>query len=116
MAGLLVLKPGTDWTASGGLFDWTLEFLIDRLSAPEAVAYLREILDNNLGSFWLTELPPDARGQAVAQLRDHLVEAANHELPDGEQKAAVLKHLRELAEMAGRVSGELAEWPKAADC
>ena len=116
MAGLLVLKPGTDWTASGGLFDWTLEFLIERLSAPDAVAHLREIVDNNLGSFWLAELPPEARGQAVAQLRDHLVEAAISELPDSDQKAAVLKHLRELADMARRVSGELAEWPKAADC
>lgn len=100
MAGLLVLKPGANWTASGGLFDWTLEFLIDRMSAPEAVARLQEIVDNNLGSLWLAELTPEARRQAVTQLRDHLVEAGERELPDGEHKVHVLRHLRELADMA----------------
>ncbi len=36
MASLIVLKPGVDWTTAGGLFDWTLEFLISRLSDRQA--------------------------------------------------------------------------------
>ncbi|MFC7528431.1 hypothetical protein [Actinoplanes sp. GCM10030250] len=43
----------------------------------------------------------EARSQAVAQLRDHLVEAGERELPEGEQKADVIRHLRTLAAMAG---------------
>jgi hypothetical protein len=104
MAGLLVLKPGTDWSVSGGVFDWTLEFLMDRLSAPEAVDRLREIVDNNLGTFWLADLPADARRQAIAQLRDHLVEAGNRELPESPHKPDVIRRLQELADLAGTLS------------
>ena len=45
MAGLIVLTPDVDWSASGGLFDWTLEFLIPRLSDGGAAARLQEIVD-----------------------------------------------------------------------
>ena len=100
MAGLLVLKPGADWSATGGLFDWTLGFLMQRVTAPDAVDRLREVVDNNLGSLWLADLPAEARAQAVTQLRDNLVETGRRELPDGEQKDEVLKHLQELADLA----------------
>ena len=100
MAGLLVLKPGTDWTVGGGLFDWTLEFLAQNLSEPEAVQHVREIIDNNLGTLWLAELSPAARREAITQLREHVVEAGERELPSGEQKPAVIQRLHELAEMA----------------
>ncbi|GGN61240.1 hypothetical protein GCM10010112_18170 [Actinoplanes lobatus] len=103
MAGLLVLRPDLDWSAGGGLFYWTVDFLADRLSDPEAAAYLREISRENLGSLWLAELPADARAQAVELLRDQLVPAGDRELPGGEGKAAVLDRLRELADMARRL-------------
>ncbi|MEV0901748.1 hypothetical protein [Actinoplanes sp. NPDC049802] len=103
MAGLLVLRPDLDWNVSGGLFYWTVEFLADRMSDPEAAAYLREISDENLGSLWLSELSPSARAEAVELLRDHLVDAADRELPGGKGKTAVLGLLRELADMARRL-------------
>ncbi|GAA4591115.1 hypothetical protein BJY16_000166 [Actinoplanes octamycinicus] len=101
MAGLLVLGPGADWVVSGGLFDWVLEFLRARISAPEAKAHLREIVDNNLGSFWLAELSPAARDEAMELLRHELVEAGRQELPDGDGKADVIRRLQELADLAG---------------
>ena len=100
MAGLLVVEPGRDWAASGGLFEWTLDFLMRRLTVPEAVEHLRDIAEHNLGSLWLSELSAEARAQALAQLRDHLVEAGERELPDGPRKAAVIDQLRQLADLA----------------
>ncbi|MFF5057041.1 hypothetical protein ACFY1S_28025 [Micromonospora sp. NPDC000663] len=98
MAGLIVLKPGVDWTATGGLFDWTLEFLISRLSNRQAVDHLQEIVDNNLGSLWLDDLPAAVQREIVRLWREGLVEAGEAQLPETEQKADVIRHLQELVD------------------
>ena len=99
MACLIVLKPGTDWTATGGLFDWTLVFLIARLSDQEAVERLQEIVDNNLGSLWIKEFPAQTQREFVSHLRDGLVAAAQRELPESDHKATALQHLRDLVDL-----------------
>lgn len=104
MAGLILLESGVDWIAPGGLFSWVLEFIMSRVADRATIEHLREILDNNLGSFWLTELPVDAQRQVIAALRDVLVEAARRELPESGHKAAALDHLHELADLATMVS------------
>ncbi|GGN58994.1 hypothetical protein GCM10010112_13380 [Actinoplanes lobatus] len=73
MAALLVLGPGIDWPTCGGLFDWTLDFLVARISDPAAIARLREVIDNSPGSVDLTEFSLAARVEVRAQLRDNLV-------------------------------------------
>ncbi|MEH1163922.1 hypothetical protein V6V47_00890 [Micromonospora sp. CPCC 205539] len=98
MAGLIVLKPGVDWTATGGLFDWTLEFLIARLSDRQAATHLQEIVDNNLGSLWIDELPPAARQEIVGHWRDGLVAAGERQLPETAHKVDVVRHLQELVD------------------
>ncbi|MET8234241.1 hypothetical protein ABZS77_26560 [Micromonospora sp. NPDC005298] len=98
MAGLIVLKPGVDWTATGGLFDWTLEFLISRLSDRQTVGHLQEIVDNNLGSLWLDDLPAAAQREVVRLWRDGLIEAGEGHLPETEHKADVIRHLQELVD------------------
>ncbi|PZG18362.1 hypothetical protein C1I95_13750 [Micromonospora craterilacus] len=98
MAGLIVLKPGVDWTATGGLFDWTLEFLISRLSDRQAAARLQEIVDNNLGSLWIDELPGPVQQEIVRHWRSGLVGAGEQQLPETEQKATVVRHLQELVD------------------
>lgn len=103
MAGLLVLKPGVDWTATGGLFDWTLGFLIQRLSDNDAVGRLREIVDNNLGSLWVSEFAPETQQEIVAALRSGLVAAAERELPESDYKAAAIRHLRELVDLTSQL-------------
>ncbi|GAB3932390.1 hypothetical protein [Micromonospora vulcania] len=98
MAGLIVLKPGVDWTATGGLFDWTLEFLISSLSDRQAANHLQEIVDNNLGSLWVSELPVAARQEIIDLWRDGLVAAGERQLPNTEHKADVIRHLQELVD------------------
>ncbi|WP_319460171.1 hypothetical protein [Micromonospora sp. RTP1Z1] len=105
MAGLIVLKPGLDWSAGGGLFDWTLEFLIPRVSDRKAAEHLQEIVENNLGSFWLDDVPADTRREILAQWQDGLIEAARDELPETSHKSDVLRQLQDLVELtyeAGR--------------
>ncbi len=99
MAALILVKPGVDWTASGGLFDWTLEFLIARISDKDAAAWMQTVVDNNLGSLWLTRFPGETQDEIVRLLRSDMVEAAERELPDGPAKAAAVACLRELAEL-----------------
>ncbi|NJC12660.1 hypothetical protein F4558_002486 [Micromonospora profundi] len=98
MAGIIVLRPGVDWTTTGGLFDWTLEFVIPRLADRRAAEHLQEIVDNNLGSLWVEELPASAQREIVDQWRSGLVAAGQQQLPETEQKASVLRHLQELVE------------------
>ncbi|MEU6020353.1 hypothetical protein [Micromonospora sp. NPDC047134] len=98
MAGLIVLRPGVDWIATGGLFDWTLEFLISRLSDRAAAEQLQEIVDNNLGSLWLHELPGSAQQEIIGHLRNGLVSAGEAQLPDTGRKAVVLGHLQQLVD------------------
>ncbi|MBW4701219.1 hypothetical protein J7462_04835 [Micromonospora sp. RL09-050-HVF-A] len=98
MAGLIVLKPGVDWTATGGLFDWTLEFLITRLSDRRVADQLQEIVDNNLGSVWVHELPPSVQVEIFGHWRHGLVEAGKQDLPENDHKTDVLRHLQELVD------------------
>lgn len=99
MAGIIVTKSGVDWTATGGLFDWTLEFLIQRISTKEAVERLQEIVDNNLGSFWITDVPANAQQEILKQWQTGLVAAAKRELPESDYKGDALHHLQELVDL-----------------
>lgn len=106
MADIVVLRPGVDWTATGGLFDWTLEFLIARLSNRDASAHLQEIIDNNLRSFWLEDLSPEAQREVVNHLRAGLNAAGERYLPETAHKPEVLAHLRELVAATYRLAVE----------
>jgi hypothetical protein len=95
MAALIVVRPGADWQSSGGLFDWTLEYLIGHLSDNQTAGELRTVVDNNLGSLWIPDLPDASQQEIFALLRaDAFIEAAEREVP------AAVDHLRELAALA----------------
>ena len=102
MAGLMMVKPGLDWQSSGGLFDWTLEFLIPRLSDRNAAAWLQTVVDNNLGSIWISRFPEATQKEIYNHLRGGLIPAAERELPDGSAKAAAIAHLEELVDLTYR--------------
>jgi len=100
MAALILVKPGLDWTASGGLFDFTLEFLISRLSDGKAAEMLQTVVDNNLGSVWLTEFPPATQQEIFRLLRTELIPEATRALPESPAKASALEFLQELVDLA----------------
>jgi len=81
MAALIMVRPGRDWQSSNGLFDWTLEFLIPRLSDEKTADWLRTVVAENLGNLWIPDLPGEAQDEIYATLRSMLLPAAEHELP-----------------------------------
>lgn len=99
MAALILVKPGLNWTASGGLFDFTLEFLISRLSDEKVAESLRTVVENNLGSVWLTEFPPPTQQEIFELLQTELIPAARRELPESPAKASALDLLQQLADL-----------------
>ena len=106
MAGLIRLTPDVDWTASGGLFEFTLEYLADHIDDNQAAAWLREVVDNNLGSVWITEFPGRTQREIIDALRSGLVNTAERDLPETDRKAAALDELRRLVDLTYRVPGE----------
>ena len=102
MAALILVKPGLDWTSSGGLFDWTLEFLAARLSDRDTASWLQEVVDNNLGSMWITEFPAETQEEIFRLLRTELIVAAEQELPEGPAKVQAMAHLQELVDLTYR--------------
>jgi hypothetical protein len=100
VAALILLEEGIDRQTSGGMFDWILEFLIDRIADQEAADRLRQILDNNLGSLWLTEFTPAVRTAALEHLARGLVPAAEQRLPLSDRRDEALAALRTLAGLA----------------
>ncbi|MCU7729756.1 hypothetical protein ODJ79_39070 [Actinoplanes sp. KI2] len=81
MAALIMVRPDRDWQSSGGLFDWTLEYLIPRLSDEKTAEWLRAIVEENLGNLWIPDLPDEAQEEIFDLLRTGVVAAAAHELP-----------------------------------
>jgi hypothetical protein len=99
MAALILVKRGLEWQASGGLFDWTLEYLIPRLSDKATAESLRTVVDNNLGSIWISDFPPATQDEIFHLFRSGLVAAAEQDLPDGPAKGAAIAHLQELVDL-----------------
>ncbi|HEX8343351.1 MAG TPA: hypothetical protein VF657_01225 [Actinoplanes sp.] len=102
MAALILIKPNVDWTSTGGLFDWTLEFLIARLSDRDTAEWMQTVVDNNLGSIWITEFPAATQDEIFELLRNELIPAAQRELPEGPAKADALDRLQHLVDLTYR--------------
>jgi hypothetical protein len=106
MAALILVKPGQAWTASGGLFDFTLGFLIPRLSDEKAAESLRTVVDNNLGSVWLTEFSPATQQEIFELLRANLIPEAERTLPESPAKGPALDLLRQLVDLTSAPPSE----------
>jgi hypothetical protein len=96
MAALIMVREGRDWQSSGALFDWTLEYLIPRVSDEKTAGWLRTVVDENLGSLWIPDLPAEAQTEIYELLRTGLLAAAERDLPDTPALPAALEQLREL--------------------
>jgi hypothetical protein len=100
VAALILLDDDAEWQSTGGMVDFVLEFLIERIDDPGAVQRMREIVDNNLGSLWLTEFPPAARTAALEHLSRDLVPVAERDLPASDRRDDALAAFRALADLA----------------
>ena len=96
MAALIMVRPGVDWQSTGGLFEWTLEYLIPRLGDRPTAEKLRVVVAENLGGLWIPDLPAPGQREIYALLRSGVVAAAQQELPEGPGKGPALAQLREL--------------------
>ena len=96
MAALIMVRPGMDWQSTGGLFEWTLEFLIPRIGDAKTADWLRMVVAENLGSLWIPDLPEEGQREIYAVLRSGVVAAAQQELPDSPAKRDALAQLRDL--------------------
>jgi hypothetical protein len=72
------------------------------LSDKRTADWLQTVVDNNLGSIWITQFPEETQKQIFELLRTGLVPAAQRELPDGPAKAPALEHLQELVDLTYR--------------
>ena len=76
MADTIFLSDEYGWTASFGLFEWVLEFLLERVTDEETERELRSVLDHHLGAVDVCRLPAGGRQEIFRALREDLVEAA----------------------------------------
>jgi hypothetical protein len=102
MAGTIAITPEDRWSAATWLFDWTVEFLADRVADPKLRDGLNEIVAENLGWLGLGDFGPDAEGEIRRLLSAELVSAAgiafSETMPN---RAGAINHLRDLAEAVG---------------
>jgi len=104
MAALILVKPDVDWQASSGLFDFAVEFLIPRMSDRAAADWMRTVVDNNLGSLWLTEFSAQTQREVFELWRAGLLEAAERSIPDSPGRASALAKLQELVDLTADAS------------
>lgn len=85
------------WSASFGLFEWTVGFLRDAVTDESTKDWLRTVLDENLGVVDLSTLPERGRREILHALRESFVPAINARFPDDPH---VRGHLKTLTLMA----------------
>lgn len=76
MAGTIALAPQGRWSVAGWLFDWTVDFLAERVTDPQLQSDLREIVSEHLGWLGLGDYGPEAERELRALLDQRLVDAA----------------------------------------
>jgi hypothetical protein len=101
MSGTIAISPDVRWSAAGWLFDWTVEFLADKVADPDVASDLREIVTENLGWLGLDDYGPEARAELRDIMQHRLLAAANENLPQTvPNRPAVIELLQELADKA----------------
>jgi len=109
MAGTIFMAPNRTWPVASWAFHWVAEFLADNVEDKEAVDYLREVIDSNIGILSLMEEGGDfnasARRQILDLLQNKLVPDAERRLPsENFDRTGGLEVLQELSDMACEIS------------
>jgi hypothetical protein len=106
MSSDLIIGPGREWNARGGLFDYVLEAFAETTSDEAFKARLHEFVKENLGSqgLWLRSCTAAQADEMKTWIRDSLISTAERDSLTWnltpEERRQVLEHLRELATLA----------------
>ena len=101
MAGTIALAPQGRWSVAGWLFDWTVDFLADRVTEPQLRSDLREIVSEHLGWLGLGDYGPEVERELRALLDQRLIDAAEAEFaPTVQRRDEAVDLLRQLVTAA----------------
>jgi hypothetical protein len=112
MAKTIILSDEYSWTASFGLFEWVLEFLLNTVSDSTTKKELQERLDHNLPGLDVLRMPEVRRREVLRALREHLVLAAESspELRGRDpERRFTIGHIKVLKLMADEVARSVDE-------
>ncbi|MEV6041829.1 hypothetical protein AB0L65_62760 [Nonomuraea sp. NPDC052116] len=108
MANDIFVSDEYAWTASFGVFEWVVEFLLEAIEDAATEEHLSLVLSAGLGSVDLRGLPDAGRAQILRALRGPLVQAAESSLALTQPEPArrfTIGHVKVLALMAEDVAG-----------
>ncbi|MEU6789246.1 hypothetical protein ABZ912_59560 [Nonomuraea angiospora] len=108
MANDIFVSDEYAWTASFGVFEWVVEFLLETIEDAATKEHLSLVLSASLGSVDLRGLPDAGRAQIMRALRGQLVPAAEASLALTQPEPArrfTIGHVKVLALMAEDVAG-----------
>jgi hypothetical protein len=102
VSGTIALSAELRWSADRWLFDWTVQFLADRVTSAKVAAELRAIVDEQRTCLVFDDYEPRAAAQFDGLIRDRLLRAADAELPRAMPgRTVALDHLRGLVSLVG---------------
>ncbi|MBE1593647.1 hypothetical protein ACFPOI_23530 [Nonomuraea angiospora] len=109
MANDIFVSDEYAWTASFGVFEWVVGFLLEAVEDAATREHLELVLSAGLGAVDLRRLPEAGRAQIMRALRGPLVPAAESSLaltqPEGARRFTI-GHVKVLALMAEDVAGK----------
>ena len=108
MSKAVVLSDKYSWSASWGVFDWLVGFLLREVDDPNTRQHLQDVREYNLTVLDARALPADVQQRLLERLREGLLPAAEADPVLGVQPA-VVKHIKGLRLMADDILGARGE-------
>lgn len=99
MSGNLVLPDGQWWIVSSGVYHWVVEYFAGAVTDPAVAERFRQVGEHGFRTVDLGDLPPAARDEVLALVREPLLPAAAARFPGpaGEAVRRAVAELRDLA-------------------
>jgi hypothetical protein len=107
MASSVLINDEYGWSASSGLFEWVLDYLLTAVEDAATRQTIQQARDHQFGSINLTQLTPTGRQQVLDALRSGLVPAAETStelVADPPTRRRVIGHVKVLKLMADDVT------------
>jgi hypothetical protein len=76
MANTIFISDEYAWTASSGLFEWVLEYLMKSVDDAATKETIQQVVQHGLGSVDVTQMSEAGRREVLSALRTGMVAAA----------------------------------------